>query len=228
MVTLTQDALYASNADPRKIVNFIRLPDPYFNYTPNELWDPLKKAADAIDVFYVLNMYWDHFNYHLLKRLIEAPGIERLFSSLLKPLCNVLRDGMKCYVADVEYYRKHTSIEVYCQVVPQRRQEVPKGFKELKHDLSNVKTLQDIEVFRREKADEYKLSECLVFWKNITLGSIIITLWIPAFTQIDRPQEPFATKALVSQNSYNYYVLHWSVKIRIIIMFCTWNTRVML
>lgn len=198
MVMLTQDALHASKADPRIIVNFIRLPDADFNYTPNELWDSLTMAADVIDLFSVLNKYWDHFNYHLFEKLIKAPGIERLFSSLLKTLCDVLRKGMRHYIVEMEHFRKYTAVEVYCRAVVQRKVDVPEGFKELKCDLSNVITLHDIEMFRQEKAYEYRMSECLVFWKNIMLSSIIITLWIPAFTQTDVPQQPFASKSLVS------------------------------
>lgn len=192
MVMLAHDALHASNADPRMIVNFIRLPDVDFNYIPNELWDPLTRAADVIGLFFELNNYWDHFNYQLFEKLINAPGFERLFSSLLRTLCDVLRNGMQHYVREMEHFRNRTAIEVYCKAVPQRRVEVPAGFRELKCELSDVKTLQDIEVFRREKAYKYRMSECLVFWKNIMKGSIIITLWIPAFTQMDMPQKSFA------------------------------------
>ena len=179
MVTRAQDALDESKVDPRKIVNIIRRPDAQFSYVPREFFDSLNAAADVLDLFAKLDNYWDHFNYHLLERLILLPSTKRLFADNLKRIYDDLKQRMTLYREEMEYFRRHTSIETYCKAVRQPKpKNVPPEFEEMIKE-SDLKTLQDVEEFRQEVAYEYKLHECLIYWKKIKIGSVIVTLWIP-------------------------------------------------
>lgn len=185
MVTDTQDALDESKVDPRKVVNILRLKDAQFTPTPPKLFNALKAAADILDLFAELDDYWDHFNYYLLERLIMGSRTEKLFASGLKEVYHDLKKRMKQYLGEIEHFRTHTSIKVYCNAITQPKQDVPKDFfEEIKECKSNLKTLQHVEEFRLEIARDYKLCECLVFCKNLKIGSIIITLWIPIHAEL--------------------------------------------
>ena len=182
MVSDTQDALDESKAAPKKIINILRLSDEQFSYTPQEVFDSLRMAADVLDLFAELGEYWDHFNYHLLERLILRRPTERLFAKSLKRVYHNLRERMKQYNEDIDYFRRHTAVEVYCKAVRQPKpKKIPADFKELIKECESekLKTLHDVEEFRQEVAFEYKLSECLVFCKYLETGSVIVTLWIP-------------------------------------------------
>ena len=179
MVTDTQDALDDSGANPRKIVNILLQHDAQFSYVPSEFFDSLNTAADILDLFAKLAVYWDHFNYYLLEKLILLPSTKRLFAENLKKVYDDLRQRITVYGEQMEYFRKHTSIEVYCKAIRHRApKDVPANFKELIKEC-NLNTLQEVEEFRQEKAYEYRLCKFLVLWKEIKIGSVIITLWIP-------------------------------------------------
>ena len=181
MVLDTQDALQDSGADPRRIVNIIRLPDARFSNTPNRaFFDSLRVAADILDLFAELGGYWDHFNYYLLEQLILTRPAERLFAKGFKQEYSNLRERMIQYKEDMDYFRRHTSVEVYSRAVIQPKQLIPEGFKEMIEKRDDLKTLHDVEQFRQEVAHEYRLFECLVFLKYMEPGSVIVTLWIPA------------------------------------------------
>ena len=180
MVRDTQKALHKSKAHPKEIVSVLLLADAEFQnrYEKSGFFDSLLVAADVLDLFIELNKHWDHFNYYLLQQLIAEPGIDELVADNFKATSHDLKSRMKRYAGEMAHFRRHTAVEIYCKAVIQPKQEVPEGFKQLIEER-DLKTLQDVEEFRREVAYQYKLFECLVFWKNIVLGSVIITLWIP-------------------------------------------------
>ena len=183
MVRDTQKALRESKADPREIVSVLLLADAEFQnrYEKSGLFDSLLVAADVLDLFIKLNKHWDHFNYYLLEQLIAEPGIEEFVADNFIAVSRDLIQRMKHYVEEMEDFRRRAAVEIYCKVVHQPKDEVPDGFKQLvkEYKLSEMKTLQDVEEFRREVACQYKLYQCLVFLKYIELGSVKITLWIP-------------------------------------------------
>ena len=179
MVGEMQNGLEDSNADPRRVVNIIHRRDAHFRYLPDEVFMPLRKAPDVIDLFFELDKYWDMFNYFLLEHLLQ-PATRKLFASGLMHVYDKLRERMDKYKKDMEYFRKHTDVTVYCSRVLKggRSSEVPSTYKELvvKKDF---KTLEEVEIYRQELAAEYKLVDFLVFLKKIEKGSVILTFWIP-------------------------------------------------
>ena len=96
-------------------------------------------------------------------------------------MCINLQKRMKDYAVEMEAFRRRTSVEIYHKVILQPKRPVPPEFVEVvkEHKLSNMKTLHDVEMFRREFAYEHKLRNCLVFLKYINKGSVLITLWVP-------------------------------------------------
>lgn len=166
MVGEMQRALQES--DPGSLVSILRLPDFEFTYMPCKIIKSLEAAANSKIFFSQLSKFWDHFNYYPLEKLINGSNC-----------CHDLKERMKCYVREMDHFRRHTDIKVYCKAVPQPEKKVPKGFREEKWKKEGLRTLHDVEVFRRKIAWKLRLRECLVFCKNIGLGSVIITLWIP-------------------------------------------------
>ena len=176
MVVDTQDALHDSGANPRRIVNIIRRTDAQFGNVPRKFFDSLNAAADVLDLFAKLDNYWDHFNYHLLERLILLPSTKRLFAEHLKNIYDELRDRMNVYIKEMEYFRKHTAVDVYFNaVIHPEPKSVPADFEE-RIGKCDFKTLQDVEEFRQRVAYEYNLRDFLVFLKKIQKASVIITL----------------------------------------------------
>ena len=184
------DALEENKVTPKKVIYFLKMPDPYFT-TRNEhmeFLDTLSAAGDVLDLFIALNSYWDHFNYHLLERLIMAPRIERMIED--KEMWHRLQAAMKQYVQDLDGFRRRTTLGVYYKVFDKQKKEVPEGFQELvtKHEWSEANTLQDVEEFRQKVAVKYQLHICLVFLKNIAFSSVVITWWIPKSLVTTQPQ----------------------------------------
>ena len=81
MVSETHKALKNKGAIPRYIVSLLVLPDPKFDshYEHGVFLDLLNGVENIDDLFIKLNTYWNHFNYHLLRHLISASGIEDFF-----------------------------------------------------------------------------------------------------------------------------------------------------
>ena len=180
IVAEIQKALKDSNADPREVVNILHRKDAQFTYVPGDFFRSLRKLPDVIELFFELDEYWDYLNYFLLERLFLQPDTKDLLADHLKHVYDSLKECMLRYKESMEYFRKHTDVRVYCSLVIKRRaRSVPPGFKELVKKR-NFKTLEDVEQFRQELAEEYKLFECLVFLKKIESGSVILTFWIPS------------------------------------------------
>ena len=197
MVVDTKTALQKSKVDPREVVTLLALPDAEFQSCyeeKDEFFDWLNAAADVVDLFQKLNRYgWDHFNYYLLEQLIGEGAIENIVASHFKETCTNLQNRMKHYAVEMEAFRKLTTVEIYHKVIPQPKQKVPPEFVEVVKECksSDMKTLHDVEMFRREFAYTYKLRKCLVFLKYINKGSVLITLWIPKSVSMPPELEVF-------------------------------------
>ena len=180
MVSCTENALQSSKADPRSLVNLIHHRDVHFTPLPKKFSKSLEGAPDVIGLFSKFNDFWDPFNYFILERLLLQRATRQLFNEDLVRVYDELHECMLQYKTHMEYFRKHTEVKVYCSsvLIHNEKKKVPDGFKELvqKRDL---KTLEDVEKFRKEVASKYKLSKCLVFLKKIVYGSVILTFWIP-------------------------------------------------
>lgn len=180
MVSKVSDALEKENVPPKKVVNFLKMPDPYYKTRKEHMTfvKTLEETADILTLLGALNEYWDHFNYHLLEQLIMAPGIKKCIG---KKKCCQLKRSMREYIQDMDEFRPRATIGDYCKEFVKEEEAVPEDFKKLvsKHVWPEVVTLQDVEDFRQKVAQDYQLQKCLVFFKNIRFGSVILTWWIP-------------------------------------------------
>ena len=174
------DELEKSETNPSKVVFFLTMPDAYHKTSKEHMMflDTLNAATNMLDLFITLNKYWDHFNYHLLKKLITAPRIDTHMNT---NECQRLQAAMKKYIEEMDAFRRQTHIDVCCKIFVNHEEKVLEGFTEVvtEHKLTEMKTLQDIEDYRQRLAQQYNLQECLVFMKNVRPGSVVITWWIP-------------------------------------------------
>lgn len=182
----TLEELEKRGVNPKKVIFLLKMPNAYLQKRNEHMkfLDTLKKAADIFELFDTLNEYWDHFNYHLLERLIKAPRIEKYIDL---ERCSQLQKDMDQYIQEMCEFRQKATIGAYCKVFVKKKEDVPKDFQELvrnKDKWSEMNTLQDVENFRQDVAEEYQLHTCLVFFKHILLGSVIITWWIPIVTPL--------------------------------------------
>lgn len=192
MVGEMERALKKSGDDQKRIVRILGITDSKFITMPHAIFNSLEAAATMDALLSKLGGYWDHFNYYPLEKIIM--GIKG---------CHDLKEHMKCYVREMDHFRRHTEIKVYCEAIEGKNtyiEDVPEGFKKEEWREKNLKTLDDVETFRRRKAYEYRLHECLVFCKHIGLGSTIITLWIPLCEENDNEEVVEAEDSDVDEN----------------------------
>ena len=187
-------ALQKSGDNPKSIVRILRISDFDFTRMPSTIFNSLERAAKLDDLLSKLDGYWDHFNYYPLEKIIMA----------IKG-CHDLKERMKLYVREMDHFRRHTEIKVYCEAITDDNsdiEDVPEGFKKEEWREKTLKTLDDVERFRRRKANEYRLHECLVFCKHIGLGSgsVFITLWIPLCEETENEEVIEAEDGDVGEN----------------------------
>ena len=71
----------------------------------------LCKSEDHFELFEVLDPYLDYLSYDLLDMLLEkVTPLDDSFQSV--------RSEMDLYKQDLQEFRKRTSLELYCQIVP--------------------------------------------------------------------------------------------------------------
>ena len=137
---------------------------------------PVFTSAKSIDeLFYHFNLYWDYLNYTLLQHIVEMYGDEET------------KGMMQEYVADVTAFRKETLLYVFWKVCPPKYMGTPSGLKAL---LSTHKqfaphsTLEEVEKFRCEFAENYSLPKFVLILRQIEKGSVIITWFLPAMFKL--------------------------------------------
>lgn len=170
-----QKELEKKNVHPKRVICLFRLlPSVY-----HEFLDTLSTAANITDLFNILSAYWDHFNYHLLERLIMAPGIEEYIDT---EKCCQLQRTMEQYVKEMDMFRQQTTLDKILHFG--KSEDVPNGFGRLKvtFNWSLTQTLlQEVENFRQYLAKEIQVLECLLFFKQVLWDPAPVTLiwWIP-------------------------------------------------
>ena len=115
----------------------------------------LKETQDPVEIFLELSMYWDFVNYSLLEHVINEFGSDQL------------KADMRQYVADLEEFRKTTTVAQFAKHWNGKRgTEIPHPhFTELMAKLPedpSTYTLQDLETLRRDTCREFSLSTLAV------------------------------------------------------------------
>ena len=135
----------------------------------------LRKSEDHLELFILLNFYWDYLAYDLLDQLIEElTEKNKAFESIAGEIA--------VYKKDLQRFRKRTNLELFCQAVPSTLDDdPPPGFRKMVFifDWPKTVTLEDVEVFRRRYACKYNLKECAMILNTIGTGSFTVIWFIP-------------------------------------------------
>ena len=135
----------------------------------------LHDSKNNWELFSLLNFYWNNLAYDLLDQLIEE-------------LCqknkafDAVRGEMEDYKRDIQRFREHTALEIFCQAVPNTLEDdPPPGFRTVssKFNWSNGVTLEKVEKFRKRFARKYNLQQCAMMLNSIRPGSFTVTWFVP-------------------------------------------------
>ena len=136
----------------------------------------LNESTNHWELFGKLNFYWNYLSYDLLEHLIEELALKHDWFQ-------TVAGEMAVYKKDLEDFRKHTTLVLYCEVDPRTLDEdPPPRFRKMvvKFDLPGTATLEDLEEFRRQYASSYNLQTCVMMLNRIKKGSFTVTWFIPA------------------------------------------------
>ena len=135
----------------------------------------LHDSKNNWELFSLLNFYWNYLAYDLLDQLI-------------KELCqknkafDAVRGEMEDYKRDIQKFREHTALEIFCQADPNTLEDdPPPGFRTvaIKFNWSNGVTLEKVEKFRKRFARKYNLQKCAMMLNSIRPGSFTVTWFVP-------------------------------------------------
>ena len=129
----------------------------------------LYRAPDHSEQFGTLNFHWNYHNYQLLDHLICEFDLKEV------------KGEMKSYKADLQQFRKGTSLKLFCQSREKKHIKLPPDFHTMvvKFNWPDNVTLEDVEKFRQEYADHYSLGECAMMLAEVWDGSFSIMWCIP-------------------------------------------------
>ena len=137
----------------------------------------LSESSNPWELFWKLNFYWNYLSCDLLEHLIEELALKH------DECFQTVAGEMAVYKKDLEQFRKHTTLELFCKADPRTPNKYhPPGFREMvvNFDWPPIKTLEDVEKFRRRYAGRYNLHTCAMMLSTIRPGSFTITWFIPA------------------------------------------------
>ena len=128
------------------------------------------QAPDHSELFGTMNFHWNYQNPQLLDHLIREFDLEGV------------KGDINTYKEDLQQFRKKTPLKLFCQSQKRKRIKPPPDFCEVvaEFDWPDEVTLEDVEEFRQECANQYSLHECAMMLAVVRPGSFIITWFIPS------------------------------------------------
>ena len=137
-------------------------------FLKENLYD-LFRADGIIELFGMMNTYWNYLSYQLLAHLIKEFGVEEV------------KEGMKKYKIDLRQFLEETPIKLFCEAQSQVWVHPPKGFQEMavKFSWTENTMLSKVEEFRQKYVCNYNLRECALLLIQITIGSFTVAWFIP-------------------------------------------------
>ena len=148
----------------------------------------LRECDDHLELFGMLNFYWNYLAYDLLDQLIkELTTKESSFGVVGKKMAE--------YKKDLQNFRERTTLEHFSQAQPCMVDDPPPGFQKMvvKHNWPKTVTLEDVEKFRLCYTQAYNLQTCAMMLHRIIKGSFTVTWFVPV-TVIDILREKRAVK----------------------------------
>ena len=167
----------------------------------------LSQSESHMEMFSLLNFYWNYLSYHLLEQLIEALNLE-------EPAFDPITAEMAVYKSDIHEFMKQTTLQVYCQVEPPTlNDDPPPGFRKMvvKFDWPLTATLEDVEKFRQQYARCYDLQTCAMMLSSIGTGSFTATWFLP--TSVVKMLMDDKALTVFKEFSVTEVVLHTSTEI---------------
>ena len=167
----------------------------------------LSQSESHMEMFSLLNLYWNYLSYHLLDQLIEALNLEE---SAFDPITAEIA----VYKSDIHEFMKQTTLQVYCQVEPPTLDDdPPPGFRKMvvKFEWPPTATLEDVEKFRQRYARCYDLQTCAMMLNSIGTGSFTATWFLP--TSVVKMLVNDKALTVFKEFSVTEVVLHTSTEI---------------
>ena len=129
----------------------------------------LYHASDHSELFGILSCYWNYLSYQLLEYLIAEFSLE------------AVKGQMEIYKQDLQQFRMHIPLKLFCQSQRRRQVDPPPGFRKavVEHHWPDTVTLEVVESFRQEYVCQYNLHKCAMMLANLEIGSFIITWFVP-------------------------------------------------
>ena len=139
---------------------------------------PMYDAKSIGEIFGIFDLHiiWNYLNFGLLQHLVEIYGDDKLKQRMLK------------YTMSVKTFRKQTTLKVFWKASPATRKcpVIPTNIREslkritFKHgQLDTTTTLEDIESYRQDLAQEYAFPDFIIILADIEKGCIATTWLVP-------------------------------------------------
>ena len=134
----------------------------------------LYECNHHLQLFGLLNLYWNYLAYDLLDQLIEE-------LTLKNEAFEDIAGQMATYKNDLQLFRENTPLDLFCQAVPAMEDDPPPGFRKVvvKFNWPNTVTLEDVERFRIRYAQMYDLKKCAMMLNVVRRGSFKVTWFVP-------------------------------------------------
>ena len=127
----------------------------------------LCKSKDHFELFEMLDPYLDYLSYDLLDMLLEkVTPLNDSFQSV--------RSEMDLYKQDLQEFRKRTSLELYCQIVPYEKYDHLPNVRKLvvAHRWPNTVTLEDVQMFGEHVTEHSYMFQKLAMMVNSVLEDL--------------------------------------------------------
>ena len=129
----------------------------------------IDEAKNVVEIFRILNPYWNYVDYEFLEHIVEEFGTSEL------------KEEMKKYITELDQFEKETTVQDF-SLATQGKVVVPAHYRELAVKLEKDPkecTLHDVRQFKKSLLNESSLKEYAVLLEGVGCSSIEIFLAFP-------------------------------------------------
>ena len=154
-------------------------------------------SGSHLELFSLLNLYWNYLSPDLLDQLLEELILKE--SSF-----EAIGEEMEKYKSDLQKFRQRTTVELFCQADTSTECDPPPEFRKIvvKHDWPTTVTLEDflcpdIEKFPHRYAQAHNLGNCAMMLHRIIGSGCFTVTWFVPVTVIDILRKKRAVNVMV-------------------------------
>ena len=149
-------------------------------------------SGSHLELFSLLNLYWNYLSPDLLDQLLEELILEE--SSF-----EAIGEEMEKYKSDLQKFRQRTTVELFCQADTSTECDPPPEFRKIvvKHDWPTTVTLEDVERFRHCYAQAHNLGNCAMMLHRIIGSGCFTVTWFVPVTVADILRKKRAVNVMV-------------------------------